>query len=420
MQASSVSSSVVPVEPARILDTRFDVGLVGPFVSPVSRKLRVTGDVETTSGVRTVVPTGATGVLLNVTVVRPAAAGFVSVRPGDETGAPATSSLNFVAGQTVPNSVQVALPTSGANAGRVDITYDASGAAGPSTEMLVDVVGYLVPGSAGEPGPQGEKGDPGVPGSTGPAGPGYDLAQVVWVATSGGDHTSLSAALASIVDASVSKRYVVKIAPGTYTETSPVALKDFVDVEGSGQGVTTITCACGNGDPSLGGLLRAGDITAEVRHLSVSNTGGAPSSVAVATFDSTTRFSLLHVDASASGGTFENVGVYNETSSPMLTHVSAIATGGGFADGVRNVVALPTMVNVEVTATGGSQSRGMHNPGGSLPTIRGSVITGETYSVSLGALIADSMLVGPVFASGQTCVGAYDQSFAPLDATCRP
>jgi hypothetical protein len=110
------------------------------------------------------VPVGATGVLLNVTVVSPSAAGFLSVRPGDATGAPKTSSLNFAANATVPNSVQVALPTAGANAGQIDITYDALGVAGPTTDVLVDVVGYVVVG-VGATGPAGPQGP------VGPAGP---------------------------------------------------------------------------------------------------------------------------------------------------------------------------------------------------------------------------------------------------------
>jgi hypothetical protein len=131
--ASSSPSAVVTIDPVRILDTRTDVGLPGPFVSAVSQKLQVTGGA---------VPSGATGVLLNVTVVNPSAAGFLSVRPGDATGAPSTSSLNFLAGDIVPNSVQVGLPTSGPNAGQIDITYDAYGQAGPISEVLIDVVGY--------------------------------------------------------------------------------------------------------------------------------------------------------------------------------------------------------------------------------------------------------------------------------------
>ena len=111
-------------------------------MSPISQKLQVTGQIAVTGGVGTIVPVGATGVLLNVTVVSPSAGGFLSIRPGDATGAPTTSSLNFAAGVNVPNAVQVVLPIAGANAGQIDIVYDASGVAGPTTDVLVDVVGY--------------------------------------------------------------------------------------------------------------------------------------------------------------------------------------------------------------------------------------------------------------------------------------
>jgi hypothetical protein len=137
--ASSVPSSVVTITPVRKLDTRTGLGLVGPFQSMTPRKLTVTGGP---------VPVGATGVLLNVTVVAPSAGGFLSVRPGNATGLPSTSSLNFQAGDVVPNSVQVALPTSGPNRGQIDITYDAYGLPGQTAHVLADVVGYLVAGGA--------------------------------------------------------------------------------------------------------------------------------------------------------------------------------------------------------------------------------------------------------------------------------
>lgn len=142
--AGGTPSSTVLTDPVRILDTRnpVDVGLRGPFVSPVPQTLQVTGPIPTTTGTRTVVPAGATGVMLNVTAVAATATGFISIRPGDATGAPATSSLNVTAGITVPNAVIVALPTAGADVGRIDITWDALGAAGPTTDILIDVVGY--------------------------------------------------------------------------------------------------------------------------------------------------------------------------------------------------------------------------------------------------------------------------------------
>ena len=137
-------STTVSVTPERVLDTRDpnNIGLPGPFVSPVAQKLKITGTVATATGSKVVVPDGATGVLLNVTSVGSTADGFISVRPGDATGAPTTSSLNFVAGVTTPNAVQVTLPTTGPNAGQIDITYDALGVAGPTTDILIDVVGY--------------------------------------------------------------------------------------------------------------------------------------------------------------------------------------------------------------------------------------------------------------------------------------
>ena len=137
-------STTVTVTPERILDTRDpnNVGLNGPFVSAVSQKLQVTGSIPTATGTKTVVPAGATGVLLNVTPVGATADGFISIRPGDATGAATTSSLNFTTGDILPNAVQVGVPTTGANAGQIDITFDAYGQAGPTTDILIDVVGY--------------------------------------------------------------------------------------------------------------------------------------------------------------------------------------------------------------------------------------------------------------------------------------
>jgi hypothetical protein len=141
--ASSVPSSVVTITPVRKLDTRTGLGLSGPFQSMVPRKLTITGGP---------VPIGATGVLLNVTVVAPSARGFLSVRPGNATGMPSTSSLNFEAGDVLPNSVQVSLPTSGPNRGQIDITYDAYGVPGHTTHVLADIVGYLAPAGGGSVG----------------------------------------------------------------------------------------------------------------------------------------------------------------------------------------------------------------------------------------------------------------------------
>ena len=170
--ASGPVSSVVTIDPIRILDTRdpVNLGLAGPFVSAVSLDLTVTGSIPTNAGTQIVVPNGATGVLLNVTVVNPTADGFLSVRPASAPGLPTTSNLNFKAGDIVPNAVTVQLPTSGTDQGKIEITYDAFGNAGPKTEVMVDVVGYLLVGGAGTPGPVGPAGPAGPVGATGATG----------------------------------------------------------------------------------------------------------------------------------------------------------------------------------------------------------------------------------------------------------
>ena len=220
--------------------------------------------------------------------------------------------------------------------------------------------------------------------------------RVVWVADDGtGDFTSLSAALDSITDASVSMPYVVRIAPGTYTETSTVELKSYVDVEGSGEGVTTITCACASSFPRA--TVSAGNIVAEIRQLTIENTGGDDYGPGIWTEDVVDgSMSMTDVVATGNGNT-RGYGVYNSSSSPSMTNV---------------------------TATGTSTSRigyGVYNGSSSSPSIRTSALTGSTNSlrnsVDSSAEVADTMLDGTVLVGGGlTCVGAYDENFVAL--TC--
>ncbi len=123
--------------PARILDTRpgaDQTGLAGPFGPAQARELQVAG--------RGGVPSGATGVVLNITAVRPSAYSFLSVLPDlPASGSPiATSSLNLTPGSVRPNLVMAKLN----GAGRLSI-YNNSG----TVDVLADVVGWLDDGTAG-------------------------------------------------------------------------------------------------------------------------------------------------------------------------------------------------------------------------------------------------------------------------------
>ena len=251
---------------------------------------------------------------------------------------------------------------------------------------------------------------------------------MIWVADDNtGDYALLSTALAAITDATSSNPYVIKIAPGIYTETAPVVLKDYVDVEGSGQDITTINCACGNAsNTALSATVSAGNIVAEIRHLTINNTGGGNDySTGVWTEDvADGSFSMLHVTATASGSGSSYYGVYNESSSPSMDNVTATATGGTYNYGVYNYSSSsPTMNNVTATASGGTSNRGVYNGSSSLPSIRNSSITGSPNSIvnsgSSSAQVADTMLDGPVDAGGGlACVGAYDTAFVALNGGC--
>jgi len=93
----SGGSRMVPVGPTRTADTR--TGLGG------SR--RIAAGSTTVFDLRSALPSGSTAVAFNLTAVSPATAGYMTAFPcgGQQ---PATSSLNFAAGETRPNNAIVA------------------------------------------------------------------------------------------------------------------------------------------------------------------------------------------------------------------------------------------------------------------------------------------------------------------------
>jgi len=124
-----------PLEPARVLDSRPGPTNVGPYSTPWGAGAR---DVQI-AGVGGV-PGDAEAVVLNVTVVNPTSASFLQLWPTDTPQPTFGSSLNFTAGQIVPNSVTVKI----GNWGQVRV-FNAAG----STDVVIDVSGYYKAGSDG-------------------------------------------------------------------------------------------------------------------------------------------------------------------------------------------------------------------------------------------------------------------------------
>ena len=169
-------------------------------------------------------------------------------------------------------------------------------------------------------------------------------ANVVIVAKSGGDYSTITAALDSITDAADANRYLVRVMPGVYTER--VTMKPYVDIEGSGELTTRITFT-GSAETNTGTVVGANDT--ELRFLTVANTGG--NTVAIAIYNTSASPRLTNVTASASGGDY-HYGVYNASSSPTMTNVTATASGGDDDTGVYNILSSPEMTGVTASATG--------------------------------------------------------------------
>ena len=107
-----------------------------------------------------------------------------------------------------------------------------------------------------------------------------------------------------------------------------------------------------------------------------------------------------------------------------MNNVTATATGGTRSYGVYNSQSSsPSMSNVTATATGGTNNSGVYNYSSSSPSVRSSSFTGDDYSIyndgTSSAQVADTMLDGAVAAGGGlACVGAYDETFSALNASC--
>ena len=159
---SAPGSTFVPIEPARVLDTRLecpDGDVRQLFADQIGLSFNVVGAEDNCNRRPDAVPVGATAVVLNVTAVRPTGAGYVSIRPwtsnAEDYVPPTVSHLNFEAGEVSPNSVTVGLPVDGEWAGVIDVYYG-SRCECPleelpiptphSTGIVIDVMGYFVDG----------------------------------------------------------------------------------------------------------------------------------------------------------------------------------------------------------------------------------------------------------------------------------
>jgi spore germination protein YaaH len=127
--AGTAGATFVPLDPSRVLDSRYGNGLSGPFSSQVPRTFQVSG--------RGGLPADAVAVTANVTVTRQTSAGYLALGPS-VSASPTTSVLNAPAGDDRANGVTVPLGQGG--------TLAAVWVGGylSKVDVILDVTGYYV------------------------------------------------------------------------------------------------------------------------------------------------------------------------------------------------------------------------------------------------------------------------------------
>jgi hypothetical protein len=259
-----------------------------------------------------------------------------------------------------------------------------------------------------------------------------DIGTITFVSPKPGDTpttagTALLNTINGITDNSATNPYLIKLGPGVYDiGTSHLQMKEYVDIEGAGEKTTVITGTVNNtGWPPENGVVNGAN-NAEIRFLTVRNTGSGERVAAI--FNTGASPAMTHITAAAEGGAASfYYGVLNiSSSSPAMTHVTARASGGGPPSGgatncgVSNVSSNPTMNDVAAEAHDGQHNHGVYNEGSS-PTM--SSVTAKasgdgivTYNYGISNYSSSSPTMTHVMATAEGGFmrnGIYSDSSSP-------
>ena len=210
--------------------------------------------------------------------------------------------------------------------------------------------------------------------------PGYKRTVLVSPAGDGSDTlangTALRNALNGITDAFAGNPYLLKIEPGVYNlGTTGLTMKPYVDIEGSGEGVTTITSAASTFTDDSSSATLTGANNAKLRFLTVENTGEIYYAIGI--YNGSTAPRLTHVTSIASGVN-ANKGVFNDSASPTMSYVTTIASGGFTTRGVDNYASSPALINSTFSGNSASLFGGGISNDAASPTLTNCTFSGNS------------------------------------------
>lgn len=242
---------------------------------------------------------------------------------------------------------------------------------------------------------------------------GSPYANVVVVAQSGGDYTSVQAAIDSITDAAADNAYLVWVAPGVYVEQ--VTMKPYVHLQGAGQEATIITSTVTNASfpPSQATLVLTRSTS--LRNLTLSNGGAGPHNTALLATAGTTRTLVADATARVQGKGSSNYAIYLTSSGTGVTlqNVTGLAENSSdFNCGLYNHDGADAILRGgSFTARGGLEAHGIYNyadySSGTKLEATGVTALGENGSFNAGMYNiygAETVLYGGSF----TARGGYD------------
>ncbi len=251
--------------------------------------------------------------------------------------------------------------------------------------------------------------------------PVYQPTNVVVVAASGGDTTSVQAAIDSITNAAADNPYLVWVAPGVYNES--VTMKPYVHLQGAGQEATVISSTTTTSDwpPTIGTLVLADHVS--LRDLTVTNLGTGDRNVALLATDGTTQTLIADTTAQAQGAGSYNYGIFLTGSETGVTlqHVTGLGENGTSNYGLYNESGADAILHGgSFTGREGAQCWGINNTNSTLEA-EGVTALGEGTSSSIGMANRSSgnaVLRGGSFMGrgGDNAKGIYTDSSATLEA----
>jgi hypothetical protein len=172
------------------------------------------------------------------------------------------------------------------------------------------------------------------------SGGGYE--NVIVVARSGGDYSSVADALDSIASPAADNRYLVWVAPGVYTETLLAQVQGYVHLQGAGPNATLIKSSRSGGTPGPDAATLQLDDNGRVSDVSIVNQGTGTFGIAIYSALATRAAIVDNVVAEVNGaGGVGHYAAYLNDSEVNIRNSTLKATGAvGFGTAVNAAVGI--------------------------------------------------------------------------------